>query len=362
MTNIKSFVFLDIEATGLPCEYLHNRLFMICKSNYDFSGYEFNKTRITEISLVACSSSHLQSSINGLPRVLHKLTLCMYPSKRISSEAEEMTGLTNELLEQENKFTNNTAETIFSFLKNLQQPCCLVAHNGLRFDFPILKKELVNVGQQIPDAIFVVDSLEVFRDLELIENSNSLGTSFVPIMIESNSQYNEPTELRSSNNVTDIRENMINNEMVDEELDLFIKSELQSLDENKLIEYNTRELHETTPKKHFGNSIDGVSSSFASRAQNFGVKNENKLFKKFSNENHGTRSRIRRDLFGAKQSFKLCDIYERFFNKLPRQSHYAEEDVLSLLKCAALKGKSFIENAEKHAILFKNIKALGSMN
>lgn len=73
------------------------------------------------------------------------------------------------------------------FLNQLQAPICLVAHNGFRFDFPILRKELdtaVNVNFAISKSvwfrfslailwqgvdcgsdIYCADSLEIFRSI-----------------------------------------------------------------------------------------------------------------------------------------------------------------------------------------------------
>lgn len=127
--DIKTFLFLDLEATGIP-------------------DYEFNRTKITEIAMVACSKEHiLKTDRNLIPRVLHKLTLCVQPQKMIHPEATEITGLDNFMLEHENKFDTNIAQLMSLFFRRLQQPICLVAHNGAKFDFPLLKKELEKVTE-----------------------------------------------------------------------------------------------------------------------------------------------------------------------------------------------------------------------
>lgn len=72
--NFKTFVFFDIETTGLP-------------------DLEFNRTKITELALVACSKVELLANSNGrVPRVLHKLTICVNPRKRIELESSKITG------------------------------------------------------------------------------------------------------------------------------------------------------------------------------------------------------------------------------------------------------------------------------
>lgn len=75
INNFKTFVFFDIEATGLP-------------------DHEFNKTKITELALIACSKVELLKTDGKrkVPRVLHKLTICVNPRKMISPESTKITG------------------------------------------------------------------------------------------------------------------------------------------------------------------------------------------------------------------------------------------------------------------------------
>lgn len=48
--------------------------------------------------------------------------------------------MSNYSLEKESHFDENAAGIITNFLKHMQQPVCLVAHNGDTFDFPIVKQ------------------------------------------------------------------------------------------------------------------------------------------------------------------------------------------------------------------------------
>ena len=70
---ISSFVFLDLEATGL--------------------GGIGEKPRITELSLVAVHRTSLvEKCYKNTPRVLNKLTLCLDPEKAVGYEASSITG------------------------------------------------------------------------------------------------------------------------------------------------------------------------------------------------------------------------------------------------------------------------------
>lgn len=43
------------------------------------------------------------------------------------------------MLENESPFDKNTANCLNWFLERLEQPVCLVAHNGWTFDYPIIR-------------------------------------------------------------------------------------------------------------------------------------------------------------------------------------------------------------------------------
>lgn len=125
--DIKTLAFFDLESTGLPM-------------------YEFHNTKITELCLVACSVAHIQSVVRRkIPRVLHKLSLCLNPYRLVSPASSNITGLDNFALENEHPLNENTVRLLGHFLGQLQQPVCLVAHNGNSFDFPLLHKELARL-------------------------------------------------------------------------------------------------------------------------------------------------------------------------------------------------------------------------
>lgn len=128
---IKTIAFFDLETSGLP-------------------QYEFNRTKITELSLIACSVEHIRRSSPSdgvrVPRVLHKLSLCVNPFRMIDPESTRITGLDNFALEHEHTFDANAGALLVHFVRQLQAPVCLLAHNGDGFDFPLLRKELDRVG------------------------------------------------------------------------------------------------------------------------------------------------------------------------------------------------------------------------
>jgi DNA polymerase III epsilon subunit-like protein len=152
MKGIKTLVYFDIEATGLKS-----------------SG----RPRITEISLVAVNmddtlrlSLEIKQNLEGThvqleslqPRIVNKLTLCVYPMATIVPHVSDITGLDNYMLNGQSKFDKSTGNLLNSFISHLPSPVCLVAHNGDCYDFPLLKSEMEKVNTPLDPLILCVDS------------------------------------------------------------------------------------------------------------------------------------------------------------------------------------------------------------
>ncbi|XP_068625128.1 three prime repair exonuclease 2-like [Battus philenor] len=151
--SIATYVFFDIETTGLPCK-------------------EKNQTKITELTFVAASASEIQSTPLGSLPLVNKLSLLFNPKKKISSSAEKITKLSNYSLSHQPEFKDRI-NTINAFLKELPKPVCLVAHNGNRFDYKIFAAEYEDANAEFPPDILCVDSLSGFRKI-LTNDSNIL--------------------------------------------------------------------------------------------------------------------------------------------------------------------------------------------
>ncbi|KAK4011625.1 hypothetical protein OUZ56_020742 [Daphnia magna] len=142
-TEINSLVFFDLETTGLK------------------------EPQITELSFFSVEKSQFLNSQKGkIPRVTNRLNMCINPSKKIEPKAAEITQLDNRDLEHQSKFDGDVCDIISSFLNRLRKPVCVVAHNGMKFDFPILKAEFARMKQALPADILCADSLPVFKELE----------------------------------------------------------------------------------------------------------------------------------------------------------------------------------------------------
>jgi len=163
-----SLVFFDLETTGLP---------------------NFQNPRITELSFCAIDrSTFLQGTPKNIPRVTNRLNLCIYPSRPIDLVASEMTLLYTDMLECQSPFNHDVANIISSFLNRLNKPICLIAHNGIQFDFPIFKSEMNRLGEKAPDGMLCADSLPIFKGLE--ESTEMIKSQSPPVMANSSLEIN----------------------------------------------------------------------------------------------------------------------------------------------------------------------------
>ncbi|XP_028923388.1 three prime repair exonuclease 2 [Ornithorhynchus anatinus] len=148
----ETFVFLDLEATGLP----------------DASP------QIAEISLFAVHRFSLEhpawddSGVPLLPRVLDKLTLCMNPEQPFTPKAAKITGLNNRSLTNNRKacFDGTVVKALREFLSRQASPICLVAHNGFAYDFPLLRTELGRLDANLPENTYCLDTLPALKGLD----------------------------------------------------------------------------------------------------------------------------------------------------------------------------------------------------
>ncbi|THD23604.1 Three prime repair exonuclease [Fasciola hepatica] len=148
---LSTIVFFDLETTGLPrCGF---------------------KPEITELCMLAVSRFALEQTDASL-RVQNKLTICCRPRGDIQRQAASISGLDKNNLFHQKEFDSTAVELIQAFISRLDPPICVVAHNGNRFDFPLLRTELASVrGCEVKlfdhtgSPILCADSVHLFRDL-----------------------------------------------------------------------------------------------------------------------------------------------------------------------------------------------------
>ncbi|XP_004704037.1 three-prime repair exonuclease 1 [Echinops telfairi] len=159
---VQTLIFLDLEATGLP----------------------FSQPKVTELCLLAIHRCALekprapQGQLPPLPRVVDKLSLCIAPGKACSPAASDITGLSTAALVAHGRqgFNADLSNLLRAFLLRQPQPWCLVAHNGDRYDFPLLQAELTALGlASALDGAFCVDSITALKALERADSPSERG-------------------------------------------------------------------------------------------------------------------------------------------------------------------------------------------
>ncbi|UYV82977.1 TREX2 [Cordylochernes scorpioides] len=278
-----TLVFLDLETTGLPEE--------IGSVN----------VQITELALVAVDVREFKS-FQGEPRAINKLCLCFQPRVPISFQAALLTGLDNLLLEHHTQFSKNSTELLCSFLRHLQSPIWLVAHNGLRFDFPLLKAELNHAYQNATNLpeIFCIDTMAALKDI--IENPPQEPT-FGPSKLSKEELVSLKEEMR------------------------IIQDNYQEIDEATTFKYD--EILNTPPSKRSIMTVEGDT-----------VRNNLQSTSSIVDPPNYDRTKVKRNLFETEPStsqmerrpgYKLEALYQHFFKGREFDSHCAEEDCRALM-------------------------------
>ncbi|ENN76024.1 uncharacterized protein LOC109538902 [Dendroctonus ponderosae] len=298
MAKIKTFAFIDLETTGLP-------------------SMELNRTKITELTILAIQADHLE--LGCLPRVQNKLTLCFNPRKLVSYDSERITGLSNEALEYLSPFSEGTVTALNEFLKHNPTPICLVAHNGNKFDYPILRTEIDKKGQKLLDGVVCVDSLEAFRQLDVASPEPTAQPEPAAVPLEFRDDFD--ALLCKAADECDARPRA----------GLKRALELQKVNETTP--------HRSDERLGSGDLLDEkAKESFSERVTSKRPKLVN--------------SRKKLD-FGV--SYKLEDVYQRLTNKVAENAHQAEKDVIMLALSAASLGERFVNWANEHSRMFVDI-------
>ncbi|KRT84645.1 hypothetical protein AMK59_554, partial [Oryctes borbonicus] len=321
-SNIKTFIFFDIETTGLPYE-------------------EYNRTRITEMCFVAVQSDHI--SLGVYPRIQNKLVLCFNPQKMISPRATELTKLANDLLEFQPTFSKDTCEVISRFLALQRGPLCFVAHNGNYFDYPILNAEVDKLGWNLFDEILCIDSLQLFRDMdcvtmseETIENNKSSSQLMV---------HDLPTQKDMPVELCDGYDELLCDALDDIE-HISNTNKAQVDNENTPKKLNTASLYMKVVK------ISPQDNLYFSPPASKIIKNSSTASTSsevISSPGRTKQPRARKQLDFGRRSYKLIDVYKRLTSKVNANSHLADQDVNMLIECAATLGQDFVDWANANA-------------
>jgi len=360
---VGTFAFFDLEATGLPG-----------------AG-----TRITELSVVAVTRDDLEQLHRDvvrynanrmgdlesilLPRVVNKLTLCVYPWTTIPLHVEHITGLSNDNLEKQGRFDSNLVASFASFLSRLHPPVCLVAHNGVKFDFPLLQAELFKANGSLIDGLLCCDS---WLGANHIYNEQSLNEAQTeplnePLTKEKPAERFETLEevaaaerLVEAGAFQDTLEEPIL-ELIDSQEEVNCRTPTRSSNASSSLSLTPPPSGGTSGRKRGGGGVfdteaeGSLSPSKLRRPEGMltpeaqaipqagartgcppGVGNVLKVKKKL-------------DFTNRPASFSLVNLHHHLLGAKPKSSHGAEADCLALLRVTAALGQDWLNYADQTA-------------
>ncbi|XP_077181859.1 three prime repair exonuclease 2-like [Paroedura picta] len=162
---IETFVFMDLEATGLPPsqpKIVEMCLFAVNRHAFENPQYSNSSPRPFPL----------------FPRIVDKLCICINPDKPFTPGASAITGLNNEAFAENKKqsFNMHVMHMITAFFSRQYPPVCLVAHSGYAYDFPLLKAELSSLGISDLDEIYCADTIKAMKALD---QENNLFHQFI---------------------------------------------------------------------------------------------------------------------------------------------------------------------------------------
>jgi DNA polymerase III epsilon subunit-like protein len=352
MQDIRTFVYFDLEATGLKS-----------------SG----RPRVCEISLIAVNTSDildlhksLSNSISGRtnedtiiqvetcsPRIVNKLTLCVYPMATIVPFVSSMTGLDNYNLTGQSKFDRNIGNLLNIFLSCLPSPVCLVAHNGSQYDFPLLKAEMEKAGTKLGSQILCVDSY--FGIKSILKNRQQIGSELKAV-----------TELA---NAGEFDKDMM------EDTCAQLKTRIES-DRVKNLSSCSKTLQGNLIHHEADHSISAISVSTVSKHKNESTPTRSisllypkcrpkKEIRRKKEINYADKSKYRKKLefsdCNMPTSFSLINLHKHFFGCPPNKSHGAEVDCLALMRITAVLGNDWLEWAQQNCTQFEKCEVMWSM-
>lgn len=325
MSEFKTLVYFDIEATGLKS-----------------SG----RPRICELTFLAVNMKDvLELNVNDynmkgqnkevlLPRIVNKLTLCIYPMATIVPQVSDMTGLDNYNLSGQSKFNKSTGDLINNFLSCLPSPVCLIAHNGNAYDFPLLKAELENAGVQLGPEIFCADSYVGIKEI-FAKRRNRFEREETK-----KEEYIQKEEMKIAKIELDALADLVNSGVFEEEMSEGISDNV----EHFWSAYSSKQENEKTPCK----IKDNVALCIKPRTA--------------KQNSYKAKSTSRKKLdFSAPTSFSLINLHLHLLGYRPMQSHGAEADCLALLMTTAALGNEWIDWVKENSCMFSNCKIMWGM-
>ena len=382
MAAIKTLVYFDLEATGLKSSG-RPRISELSFVAIDAQEINIMNKKLSEkVKNITCHEDILLLE-TLIPRVLNKLTICVYPMATIMPEVSSITGLDNYNLTGQDKFDKSTGDLLNAFLSRLPFPVCLVAHNGNAYDFPLLRAELVKAGAEFGPNIFCVDSYVGIKEIFKMDMGNSMAEHVKPKDTENIEEKeivkNEMEAVKSLLEAGEFdmemgsslaecmkpTENIKKKEIVKNEMEA-VKSLLEAggfdmemdIDRSKSIKF--RKLLKKEQSRNI-NSLEMLiekSKSEQTPPRNSSEPSRSiKIVKKKQLHNRVLQYKKKLE-FPASQSFSLINLHRQLLGYTPTSLHGAEADSLALLRITAMLGEKWLGWANDNCSLISETKCM----
>ncbi|GIY18598.1 three-prime repair exonuclease 1 [Caerostris darwini] len=350
--SISTLIFMDLESTGLPS--------FVGKSN----------VHITELSMIAVDRTDFETDSSF--RVLNKLSLCIRPRSVISPTAMTITGLYNDKLEKQEKFDESIPKLFEYFFRRLRRPLCLLAHNGKKFDFPLLQAELRHINYALDPEIRCADTLEAFHSIVSSTNKIPMNSLCLPDNKRKEIDSNIKQDIRKSEKraVSDDE----TDKLLSDDMELFTAIEdpyiVDMLDVPLQINsFLDKEF--TTPKSKVNNCSEAENPHKRIKLDTRLTTNQYEV----TTPTKSNRTIARRQLFMNDTSpknnslksnqvntnptqFSLEKLYCHYFGEPPPNSHYAEADCIALSKVCQKISDNFLKWIDEHSTSFSEVSAM----
>ena len=249
-------------------------------------------------------------------------------------------GLYDENLMHKKDLDSDLAEMIVLFLYRLQQPIGLVAHNGLRFDFGLVKTELQSIGGDMPGDLLCVDSLLLFRALHGESDLQEME-KMVTIPIEP--QHSVELKMPQS----DIK----NADIAKTDGTAAMETSPLAM---KVMKEETCDLHVVTPGSKTSSEIDPTNSPTQFATKRPYCKDGNVQYHVIMGAKYPRGSPTKK----GNISYSLPNLHRRILGVYPEASHRAEDDALALVRLFQKAGRAAIQWADQFAVPYAAIPPL----
>lgn len=295
------------------------------------------------------------------------------------------------MLECQEEFDDSVPKLLEYFFRRLQKPICLLAHNGDRFDFPVLQAELNRLRYALGSDIVCADTLAAFRAICLLKKQ--------AVAAEAQKQAKE--EEMQKRLVTTCQ----NTSISEKDIDILLSQDLESFThiDDSLMEgiSQSRICNDKSIVKEIapGENKPETSASTEKKApyKEFLSPSENEKTPERDpvaphsddSKNHRKRKVLdpitrpkyqytnkkkilpaKRVLFNGDnespshlaidkiKKFSLQNLYNHFFHEDPPHSHYAEDDCISLSKVCQKISNEFLHWIDENSVAFSTVDGL----